>query len=128
MVIVPTPAILGAGDMSADGFHRATVRVLKLAATPAIAGSSVQATHHLEQTWRVRQELCVSDVTDLSARRSGGREDRAGMSAHLGYDKHDRMGRMVENSRNGSSVKTVRTEIGDVTLAVPGTARVAPSR
>jgi putative transposase len=50
------------------------------------------------------------------------------MSAHLSYDKHDRMGRMVENSRNGSSVKTVRTEIGDVPLAVPRTARVDPSR
>jgi len=41
------------------------------------------------------------------------------MSAHLGYDKHDPIGRMVENSRNGSSPKTVRTEIGDVTIAVP---------
>jgi transposase-like protein len=43
----------------------------------------------------------------------------AEMSAHLGYDKHDPIGRMVENSRNGSSPKTVRTEIGDVTIAVP---------
>ena len=43
----------------------------------------------------------------------------AEMSAHLGYDKHDPAGRMVENSRNGSTPKTVRTEIGDVTIAVP---------
>lgn len=43
----------------------------------------------------------------------------AEMSAHLGYDKHDPIGRLVENSRNGSSAKTVRTEIGDVTIAVP---------
>ncbi len=43
----------------------------------------------------------------------------AEMSAHLGHDKHDPAGRMVENSRNGSTPKTVRTEIGDVTIAVP---------
>ena len=43
----------------------------------------------------------------------------AEMAAHLGYAKHDPAGRMVENSRNGSTPKTVRTEIGDVTIAVP---------
>ena len=43
----------------------------------------------------------------------------AEMSAHLGYEKHDPAGRLVGNSRNGSTPKTVRTEIGDVTIAVP---------
>jgi len=41
------------------------------------------------------------------------------MAARLGYEKHDQAGRMVENSRNGTTPKTVRTEIGDVTIAVP---------
>lgn len=43
----------------------------------------------------------------------------AEMSAHLGYDKHEPAGRDGGNSRNSSSPKTVRTEIGDVTIAVP---------
>ncbi len=44
---------------------------------------------------------------------------KAEMSAHLGYDKHAVNGRDGGNSRNGSSPKTVRTEIGD---ADPGSA------
>ncbi len=43
----------------------------------------------------------------------------AEMSAHLGYDKHDPMGRNGGNSRNGSTPKTVRTEVGQVTIEVP---------
>lgn len=43
----------------------------------------------------------------------------AEMAAHLGYDKHDPAGRNLGNSRNGSTPKTVTTEIGKVTLAVP---------
>ncbi|PWJ22826.1 transposase-like protein [Branchiibius hedensis] len=43
----------------------------------------------------------------------------AEMSAHLGYDKHAVNGRDGGNSRNGSSPKTVRTEIGDVQIQVP---------
>ncbi|MFC8501896.1 transposase [Pedococcus sp. NPDC057267] len=43
----------------------------------------------------------------------------AELSSHLGYDKHDPVGRNRGNSRNGSTPKTVRTEIGDVTVAVP---------
>lgn len=43
----------------------------------------------------------------------------AEMSHHLGYDKHDRMGHNLGNSRNGSTPKTVTTEIGKVTVDVP---------
>lgn len=43
----------------------------------------------------------------------------AEMSAHLGYDKHDAAGRNHGNSRNGTTRKTVRTDIGDVTVQVP---------
>jgi len=42
------------------------------------------------------------------------------MSEHLGYDKHDPVGRNRGNSRNGVRSKTVLTEIG------PGRDRRAP--
>jgi putative transposase len=43
----------------------------------------------------------------------------AEMSDHLGYDKHDAMGRNRGNSRNGVRSKTVSTEIGPVEIDVP---------
>ena len=41
------------------------------------------------------------------------------MTGHLGYEKHDPAGRGSGNSRNGTSPKTVLTDIGAVDLAVP---------
>ena len=41
------------------------------------------------------------------------------MTAHLGYEKHDPAGRGSGNSRNGSSGKTLLTEIGGIDLDVP---------
>jgi transposase-like protein len=41
------------------------------------------------------------------------------MCEHLGYDKHDPMGRNGGNSRNGTRAKTVLTEIGPVEIEVP---------
>ena len=41
------------------------------------------------------------------------------MADHLGYDKHDPVGRNGGNSRNGSTPKTVRTEVGEVTVQIP---------
>jgi transposase-like protein len=41
------------------------------------------------------------------------------MSEHLGYDRHDPVGHHSGNSRNGSTEKTVRTELGDVRITVP---------
>jgi transposase-like protein len=41
------------------------------------------------------------------------------MSEHLGYDKHDPVGRNRGNSRNGVRSKTVLTEIGPVEIEVP---------
>jgi transposase-like protein len=43
----------------------------------------------------------------------------AEMSDHLGYDKHDPVGRNRGNSRNGVRAKTVLTEIGPVEIEVP---------
>lgn len=41
------------------------------------------------------------------------------MAHHLGYEKHDPAGRGVTNSRNGTTPKTVKTEVGQVTIDVP---------
>jgi transposase-like protein len=41
------------------------------------------------------------------------------MTGHLGYDKHDPMGRNGGNSRNGTRSKTVLTELGPVPIEVP---------
>ena len=43
----------------------------------------------------------------------------AELSDHLGYEKGDPSGRGTGNSRNGHSGKTLLTEDGEVTLAVP---------
>ena len=43
----------------------------------------------------------------------------AELTGHLGYEKGDPAGRGSPNSRNGHSPKTVATQVGDVSLAVP---------
>lgn len=43
----------------------------------------------------------------------------AELSEHLGYDKHDPVGRNGGNSRNGTRSKTVLTEVGPVQIEVP---------
>lgn len=43
----------------------------------------------------------------------------AELTDHLGYEKGDPGASLFPNSRNGSSPKTVATQVGDVDLAVP---------
>ncbi len=43
----------------------------------------------------------------------------AELSAHLGYDKGDPIGRYLPNSRTGSTPKTVHSEVGSIGLDVP---------
>jgi putative transposase len=43
----------------------------------------------------------------------------AELSDHLGYEKHDPVGRGSGNSRNGSIPKRLGTEVGDIDLATP---------
>src|SRR5215467_4791662 len=57
----------------------------------------------------------LSQVTKAVLERALAEE----MTAHLGYDKHDPAGRGSGNNRNGSTGKTVLTDIGAVDLAVP---------
>lgn len=42
------------------------------------------------------------------------------MTHHLGYDRYDPVGRGAPNNRNGSTPKTIRTDVGEVTVQVPG--------
>ena len=44
---------------------------------------------------------------------------QAEMTGHLGYEKGDAAASLFSNSRNGSSDKTVATEVGNVPLSVP---------
>lgn len=41
------------------------------------------------------------------------------MTDHLGYDKHDPVGKKSGNSRNGSSKKTIKGEFGNLEIVVP---------
>jgi putative transposase len=44
---------------------------------------------------------------------------QAELSDHLGYDKGDSDARYFPNSRNGTTPKTVRSQVGDLDLAIP---------
>src|SRR5215467_13583902 len=57
----------------------------------------------------------LSQVTKAVLERALGEE----MTGHLGYEKHDPAGRGSGNNRNGTTPKTVLTDIGAVDLAVP---------
>jgi putative transposase len=57
----------------------------------------------------------LSQVTKAVLERALAEE----MTGHLGYEKHDRAGRGSGNNRNGSTGKTVLTDVGAVDLAVP---------
>src|SRR5215470_7920484 len=43
----------------------------------------------------------------------------AELTGHLGYEKGDPAGRGTPNSRNGTTPKTLATEVGDIGVAVP---------
>ena len=57
----------------------------------------------------------LSQVTKAVLERALAEE----ITGHLGYDKHDPAGRGSGNSRNGTTPKTLLTDIGAVDLAVP---------
>src|SRR4051812_45241045 len=52
----------------------------------------------------------------------------AELSNHLGYEKHDSVGRGSGNNRNGKSRKTVQGEFGAVEIEVRVTETAASSR
>ena len=44
----------------------------------------------------------------------------AELTSHLGYRKGDPAGRVLPNSRNGTTPKTVHSEVGSIPLDIPG--------
>ncbi len=44
---------------------------------------------------------------------------RGELDAHLGYEKYDRKEKATENSRNGTSDKRVKTNVGELPLKIP---------
>jgi putative transposase len=57
----------------------------------------------------------LSQVTRAVLERALGEE----LTEHLGYEKHDPAGRGSGNSRNGTTGKTLLTEVGGIDLEVP---------
>jgi transposase-like protein len=57
----------------------------------------------------------LSQVTKAVLERALAEE----LTGHLGYEKHDPAGRGSGNSRNGTTAKTLLTDVGAVDLAVP---------
>ncbi len=41
------------------------------------------------------------------------------LTHELGYEKHSRSGHVSGNSRNGSSLKTLKTDHGDMEISIP---------
>ena len=76
------------------------------------------------------QLMAATDERGLSLTGQGGflpemikavleRGMEAELTGHLGYDKGDPAGKGSGNSRNGSTPKTVSTEVGDIALDQP---------
>ncbi len=43
----------------------------------------------------------------------------AELSEHLGYEKHSPLGNNTGNSRNGKTLKTIKTDEGQIELTIP---------
>ncbi len=43
----------------------------------------------------------------------------AELTGHLGYEKHDKSGKQTDNRRNGSSKKTLKSDLGNMTVEIP---------
>jgi putative transposase len=89
-----------------------------------------QAVAEMIESGLLDDVLDRADRGDLALTGSGGflpelvkavleRGLAAELTGHLGYEKGDPAGRGSPNSRNGSSPKTIATEVGEVALAVP---------
>jgi putative transposase len=97
---------------------------------PRAAGSARQLVGELAEAGLLDDLLDRADAGGLALTGDGGflpelvkavleRGLAAELSGHLGYEKGDPAGRGSPNSRNGTSPKTVATEVGDVALDVP---------
>lgn len=64
-------------------------------------------------------EATATELTQMLVKRIYERALRGELTHHLGYEKHDPAGRGSGNSRNGTSPKTVKGELGNLVLDVP---------
>lgn len=68
-------------------------------------------------------ELCSEeDVSDLIKNLTGQVLEtvlKGELDAHLGYEKYDRKNKSTPNSRNGTSPKRVKTQIGELPVKIP---------
>lgn len=64
-------------------------------------------------------EASLTSVMKQLMKRTVERMMQGELTHHLGYDKHDSAGRGTGNSRNGTSTKTIQSDLGEVTIAVP---------
>jgi putative transposase len=98
------------------------------ALSAALSGAGAGTVEELLQTGVLDELMSKIDNGEVQLTGEGGflpsmikavleRGLQAELTEHLGYEKHERAGR--SNSRNGSTPKTLGTEVGDVPLAVP---------
>jgi len=81
---------------------------------PAVA-DELLATAEAQGVELLGPEGLLSQITKAVLERALGEE----LTAHLGYEKHDPVGRGSGNSRNGSTPKQLLTDIGPIDLEVP---------
>jgi putative transposase len=92
---------------------------------PSERETARRAVDRLVQAGLLEEVLEQADAGELRLTGEGGflpemvkRVLEAGLAAeltdHLGYEKHDPVGRGSGNSRNGSTPKRVGTEVGDI--------------
>src|SRR5215470_3086720 len=107
-----------------------TVTGEDVAAEAVVAGAARQAVAEMIEAGLLDDVLDRADRGGLALTGEGGflpelvkavleRGLAAELTGHLGYEKGDPAGRGSPNSRNGSTPKTVATEVGDVALEVP---------
>lgn len=76
----------------------------------------------LEETMKQGGEMDQGSVTSLVKQMTKRLLERAlqgELTHHLGYEKHAAAGRGSGNSRNGTSRKTLKGDVGEVTIEIP---------
>ena len=97
---------------------------------PRESGSARDAVNAMIDAGLLDEVMARADAGGLTLTGEGGflpemikavleRGLAAELTDHLGYEKGDPAGRGSANSRNGSTAKTLATEVGEVPLAVP---------
>src|SRR5215207_2984724 len=97
---------------------------------PAGPADAVGVVEELVESGLLEEVMARVDAGDLQLTGDGGflptmikavleRGLAAELTDHLGYDKGDPAGQGSPNSRNGTTPKTVATEVGDVGLDTP---------